>query len=621
MDKTLTYLNYKAYKLRRESIIATTAAGSGHPTSCLSAADIVAVLFFDTMHYNVENPHDPHNDRFILSKGHAAPLLYAAWREMGVLTDEDLLTLRKIDSVLEGHPTPRFAYIDVATGSLGMGVSIAAGIALHAQKTNNNHYTYVLMGDSEVSEGSVWEAMQLASYYKLDHLIGFIDINRLGQSTETMEDYDLENYRAKCEAFGWRTFTVDGHSVEEIRTALHHARASSGKPTMILAKTIKGYGIASVEGQQGYHGKAFSSEELKSVLAELDERFSEESQAHFPEPPKLHVDIHFHSPEPIECKIPKSMYSLGEKVATRKAYGSTVTQVGAELNNIMCLDAEVKNSTFAEIFEHSFPERFVQCFIAEQTMIGLAMGLASQGIIPFVSTFGAFFTRAHDQIRMAAISRLALRLVGSHAGVSIGEDGPSQMALEDIALMRSLPNSIVLYPSDAVSTTKLVAQMAQYVDGISYLRTTRAATPIIYKNTENFVIGGCKILKYSDDDSVCIVAAGITLHEALKAYDILAQEKIFVTVIDCYSIKPLDTNTIRTIALHAKGKLITVEDHYREGGLGEALCYELRNDAIHIEVLAVTKLPHSGRPEELLNYEGINAQMIVEVVRKLHSRR
>lgn len=617
MNVSTAYLRYIAYRLRLESIVSTTEAGSGHPTSCLSAADIMAVLFFDVMNYDAHNPENPNNDRFILSKGHAAPVLYAAWREKGVLTDAELLTLRKFDSVLEGHPTPRFAYVEAATGSLGMGLSIGIGIALTARLNGSDHYTYVLMGDSEVAEGSVWEAMELASYYKLNRLIGIIDINSLGQSTHTMDGYDLEKYKAKCEAFGFRTFIVDGHTIDDLVEVFKQVRTPSDKPSMILAKTVKGYGIASVEGKEGYHGKAFSKKELPGVLDELKKRFPIEAAEKFDE---LIADrASQKSAKSVPLSHVQTSYKLSEEVATRKAYGAAVTMVGTHLKDIVCLDGEVKNSTFAEIFEKSFPDRFFQCFIAEQTMVGMGIGFACQDKIPFISTFGAFFSRAHDQIRMAAISQVALRLVGSHAGVSIGEDGPSQMALEDIGLMRALPSSVVFYPSDAVSAAKLVACMASYTQGISYLRTTRAATPVIYKNTEEFVIGGCKVLRQSAHDSVCIVAAGITLHQALAAYEKLSQENIFVTVIDCYSIKPLDVSTIRACARAAGKRLITVEDHYIEGGLGESVAYELRNDGITMEALAVTKLPRSGSPEELLAFEQIDAAAIVNTVRRLCS--
>lgn len=619
MNPVRTLLEYKAYKLRLYSILSTSAAGSGHPTSCLSAADIVASLFFNAMNFDVMQPTSPFNDRFVLSKGHAAPLLYAAWHEMGVLSEDELLTLRKFDSVLEGHPTTRFPYIKVATGSLGIGLSVGVGMALSSQRDGYSSCTYVLMGDMEVSEGSVWEAAQLASYYKLDHLIGIIDINRLGQSAATMEGYDLGNYRAKCEAFGWRVLEVNGHDVMELVEALDKAKSLSGKPTMILAQTIKGYGIASIEGKENHHGKAFSQQELPGVLLELRDRFSQVADMSIPVPSYSALPLPTMVYSRNDFPFLKTPYKQGEKIATRKAYGQALTALGALVEDIVCLDAEVKNSTYADIFEKQFPHRFVQCFIAEQTMVGMGTGFAALGKIPFISTFGAFFARAHDQIRMAGISRLALRLVGSHAGVSIGEDGPSQMALEDIAVMRSIPGSVVLYPSDAVSTYKLVAAMVSYTQGISYLRTTRAATPVIYSDDEEFIIGGCKILKQSQHDCACVIAAGITLFEALKAYEELAQQNIFISVIDCYSIKPLDEATLKAAAHAANRHVITVEDHYAQGGLGEAVCYALRNQNSILETLAVRKLPRSGTPEELLRYEGIDAQSIVQTVHKFRS--
>jgi transketolase len=568
------------------------------------------------MHFDVENPLSPLNDHFILSKGHAAPLLYAAWHERGVLTEEELLTLRSFNSVLEGHPTPRFPYIPTATGSLGIGLSIGAGIALNGQHEGYASYTYVLMGDSEVSEGSVWEAAQIASFYKLDHLIGIIDINRLGQSTQTMEGYNLEDYRAKCEAFGWHALTVDGHDVMKLVEVFHQAKAMRGKPTMILAKTVKGYGIGSIEGKENYHGKAFSKEELPGVLHELHDRFINVADMHLPEP--RYISLPLPEPQPIEpFQLPPAPYNLDERVPTRKAYGQALAACGEYTRRIIALDAEVKNSTYAEIFEKKFPERFVQCFIAEQTMIGMAVGLATQGKMPFASTFGAFITRAHDQIRMAAIGRTCMCVVGSHAGVSIGQDGPSQMALEDIALMRSIPDSIILYPCDAVSTYKLVALMAQHSKGICYLRTTRGATPVIYKADKEFKIGGCSILEQSARDSVCVIAAGITVFEALKAYEQLAKKNIFITVIDCYSIKPLDLEIIQAAVLAAGNRVITVEDHYPQGGLGEAICSALCNQEIKLIRLAVYKLPRSGKPEELMRYEEIDAQAIIQAVERL----
>ncbi len=616
MSTLISDLEYRAYRLRLHALKATTKAGSGHITSALSAADIIAVLFFHVMKFDLTKPDDPSSDRFILSKGHAVPIVYAAYRELGVVSEEELYTYRQFDSVLEGHPTPRFEYIDVATGSLGMGLSIGAGMALEAVRTDYDEpYTYVLMGDSEVAEGSIWEAAQIASYYKLNRLIGIIDVNRLGQSTPTMAQYDFKDYEAKWSAFGWHVITVNGHSIVELLDAFSKAHHVKHKPVMIVAKTVKGYGIASIEGQEGYHGKAFKTEELDNRIAELRQRFSKAASIKKEEPPTQK------RPQKKERKAPtlkpvQLPFGSGESIATRKAFGIALVEYGKQVENLFSLDGEVKNSTFAELFEAAFPERFVQCFIAEQNMISMGVGFVARGAIPFCSTFGAFFARAFDQVRMAAIGRAPLRLVGSHAGVSIGEDGPSQMALEDIALMRTLPSSVVLYPCDAVSTFKLVGAMIEYVDGISYLRTTRGATPVIYDAREEFPIGGCKVIRQSTHDVAVVVAAGITVYEALKAHEELQKDDISIAVIDCYSIKPLDSKTIRALATKSKGYVVTVEDHYIAGGLGEAVGFSLRNDDLHISSLAVDKLPRSGTSAELLAFEGIDADAIVAAVKR-----
>ena len=620
VNKRIKFIEHKAYLLRRWSIIAPARAGSGHTTSCLSAADIVAVLFFYIMHYDPYNYHNPNNDRFILSKGHAAPLLYAAWRELGLLTDDEMLSYRKIDSNLEGHPTHRFKYAETATGSLGIGLSVGVGQALCAKLDKRNYHTYVLMGDSESSEGSVWEAVQLAAHYNLDNLIGFIDVNNLGQSTETMNDYNIQRYVDIFTAFGWQVFDVDGHNVAALMAVIDKARAVTGKPVMIIAKTVKGYGIDLAAGLQGFHGKAFTGEQEKIALDQLKNNFlnaAQDSAADSDWKP-LHPDkspLAYGGVQAI-IEIPNAVYAIGQQVATRKAYGVALALLGDTCDAIVCLDAEVKNSTYAEIFENLHPERFFQCFVAEQNMVGMGVGFECRGRIPFVSTFSSFFSRAYDQIRMAAIGNHALRLVGSHCGVSIGEDGPSQMGLEDIALMRCLPQSIVLYPCDAVSTHKLVEQMARYSDGLSYLRTTRMTTPVLYNNDEEFPVGGCKILKQSDYDVACIVAAGVTVHEALKAYQILSEQNVFVSVIDLYSIKPLDASGVICVARASGNKIITVEDHYPEGGIGEAVMSALRNENITIQSLAVGRLPRSGRPEELLAFEGIDAAAIVRTVQR-----
>lgn len=653
------WLNYQAYNIRKWSIIQTSQAGSGHVTSCLSAADIVAVLFFYSMHFNVRNFNDPDNDRFILSKGHAAPALYAAWKGLGLLTEHDLLGYRNINSTLEGHPTYRFAYAEAATGSLGMGLSIGVGEALCAKLDKRSYVTYVLMGDSETAEGSVWEATFLAAYYGLDNLIGIIDCNRLGQTTQTMFGCHAKRYQDIYTACGFKTFIVDGHDMHELMSVFDAARAEvkSGKPVMIIAKTYKGYGVESVEDKEGFHGKVFKKEIVDTVLAQLKARFFD-AASYIPErdnvwQPKAPVP-----PDSIEKdgnntqdftpsedsfqgydnvkrennyglgadyviglaeKMAEIVYEKDSMIATRKAYGMTLASLGDIVRTIVCLDAEVKNSTYAELFEKKHPERFFQCFIAEQNMVGMGIGFARRGKIPFISTFGCFFTRAHDQIRMAVLSNVALRLVGSHVGVSIGQDGPSQMALEDIGMMRALPGSIVLYPCDAVSTHKLVEQMAFYEKGISYMRTTRGETPVLYDNNEEFPIGGCKVIRQSEADRVCIVAAGITVFSALKAYDILRVRDVplYVSIIDLYSIKPIDTVTLIAIARKSGNKIITVEDHYIQRGIGETVAADLCNTDITVTSLAVTELPRSGMPEDLLAWAQIDTKAIVARVLSL----
>jgi transketolase len=610
-------LQEKAYTLRRWSLITTTEAQSGHPTSCLSAADIAAVLWFHTMKLNPDNVHDLSNDYFILSKGHAAPLLYAVWHELGFVSSQELMTLRHFDSVLEGHPTPRFPCVDVATGSLGIGLSIGFGVALNKRINHANSYTYVLMGDSEVAEGSVWETAENAAHYKLNHLIAVVDMNRLGQSGETLDDHHVEQQQARWLAFGWNAIIVDGHSIPDlIRVFDAIKNTATDKPTAIIAKTYKGYGVSAFENKEGFHGKPLTKAELPAALAELKQRFapdyepSEQVKKHTCQIKKTYAP-QFTAPElPAEITQAAAM-------ATRKAFGIALREYGVVVDKLVVLDAEVKNSTYTELFEQKFPQRFVECFIAEQCMIGAATGFAATGAIPFAATFGAFLTRAHDQIRMAAISRAPVRLMGSHAGVSIGEDGPSQMALEDLGMMRALPDSIVLYPADAFATFKLVEQMIRYNTGVSYMRTTRAATPKLYDEHATFTIGGCTVLRQSNNDVACIVTAGITLFEALKAHETLTQENIFVSVIDCYSIKPLDITTIRTIGKQSQSRIITVEDHYPEGGLGEAVCSALINDNIHIEQCAVTRLPRSGKPEELMRFEAIDAQAIISRIRSM----
>lgn len=610
------FLEKIAYNIRVSSIIATSQAGSGHVTSCLSAADILAALFFYVMRYDPQNHENPNNDRFILSKGHAAPALYAVYKELGILTEKDLLTLRTFDSVLEGHPTPRFKYNEAATGSLGQGLSVGVGMAYAAKMDKRDYTTYVLLGDMELTEGSVWEACEIAAFYKLDNLIGIVDCNRLGQSAPTMYEHDLEKYVQKFEAFGWYTFTVDGHDSAKICKVLDEAKKIMVKPVMIIAKTIKGYGVDLAADKLGFHGKAFIGNERTLALQELHKNFEKIADAYSDYVWLPNIPVADLLPVIPPLSLPEPKYKKGEMLATRKVYGSALAFLGNKEKALVSLDAEVKNSTYAEIFEEKHKHNFVQCFIAEQNMVSMAVGMNARGKIPFVSTFACFFSRAYDQIRMAAIGRAPLRLVGSHAGVSIGQDGPSQMGLEDIALMRALPHSVVLYPSDAVSTYKLVEVMANYNAGISYLRTTRMETPVIYNNEDQFLIGGCAVVRQSQQkvDRVCVIAAGITLHEALKAYEILKQKNILISVIDLYSIKPLAADVLERVAKASDNNVITVEDHYLEGGLGEAVTCALKNTGIKIISLAVTKMPRSGKPEELLAYEEIDANTIVKAV-------
>lgn len=604
-----------AYKLRENCLKMTTQAGSGHPTSCLSAADIMATLFFYAMKFDLHHFDNPNNDRFILSKGHAAPLLYAVYKELGLLTEDELMKYRTIDSPLEGHPTYRFSYAQAATGSLGQGLSIAAGIAMMGKIDQRDFKTYCLMGDSEITEGSVWEAVEIAEFYKLNNLIAILDLNRLGQSTETVDGHHEQRYADKFKGFGWHAFCVDGHNVEQLMHVFDQVRERKDRPHIIIAKTIKGYGVDQAADKLGFHGKAFSKEELPSILQAMQHTFKikEISVNYQPNLPKNEKLASFH-----KYILEPHAYKIGEKIATRKAYGHALEKAGHTVDQLIVLDAEVKNSTFAEIFEKSFPQRFIQCFVAEQNMVGMAVGLQKQHKIPFASTFGVFFTRAFDQIRMAALSKAAVRLAGSHAGVSIGQDGPSQMALEDITMMRTIPESIILYPCDAPSTYACVQLMLNEHQKISYLRLTRTDTPVIYQH-ETFQIGGCHVIHQSDRDQACIVAAGITLHEALKAYEKLKKKNISVSIIDLYSIKPFDRETVLETVKKSNNTMIVVEDHYLEGGIGQMIASSFINESLTITLLAVKQLPRSGKPEELLAWAGIDAQAIEKAVYKFNN--
>jgi len=599
-----------ANQLRVHSIASTTAAGSGHPTSCLSAAELVAALFFYHMRYDPKNPQYHNNDRFILSKGHAAPLLYAAWAEAGFIPPAELLNLRKLTSDLEGHPTPRLPFVDVATGSLGQGLSAGVGMALCARLDNLDYRVYVLLGDGECAEGAVWEAAAMAGRLKLSNLIAIVDVNRLGQSEATAVGHNVEVYQKRFEAFGWRTEVIDGHDLEEILEVLD-AAGLGDQPLAIIAKTIKGAGVSFLADKDGWHGKPLSKEEAERAIAELQPKACSAEGITIPEPNRLPP------PENIApASYPPVSYKKGDMIATREAYGNALVRIGAVDRRICVFDADTKNSTFAIKFFQKYPERAFECYIAEQNMVGVAVGFAARGKVPFASSFACFLTRAYDFIRMAGISRANLKLCGSHAGVSIGEDGPSQMGLEDIAMMRAVPESVVLYPCDAVSTEKLVEQMALR-RGICYLRTSRPKTPVIYDNEEDFPIGGAKILRQSTNDKVTVVAAGVTVFEALKAADVLQKEGIGITVIDAYSVKPLARDAILAAARRTNNIVLTVEDHYIEGGLGDAVAGELCNEGVRVYKLGVTEIPHSGKPEELLAKYRIDTAAIVHLVKEL----
>ena len=606
----LSTLKNIATRLRIDSIRATTEAGSGHPTSCCSAAEIMAALFFAEMRYDRHDPDNADNDRFVLSKGHAAPVLYAAWAEAGIIDPDRLLTLRRLDSDLEGHPTPRLPWVDVATGSLGQGICSAVGIALNARRIRSEYRTYVLLGDAESAEGSVWEAAELAAFDALDSMCGITDVNALGQSGPTPWQHDMDALSRRWRAFGWHTVVVDGHDLPELLEALAEAKGTRGRPTMILARTIKGKGIPSVEGKPGWHGKVLTREEADKAVAALEASLVPEEEAlpAVPQPPRVS------RPSPRRATVGPPPYAIGDNVATREAFGAALARLGEADDRIVALDADVKNSTFTETFEHRHPGRFYQNFIAEQAMMGAAMGLAARGAIPFPATFGAFLTRAYDFIRMAAISGVGVKMVGSHVGVSIGEDGPSQMALEDLAMMRAQPNITVLYPCDAVSTERLLGLMA-YHPGPAYLRTSRPKTPVIYGPGDTFEIGGLKILRQSAGDAATVIAAGVTLFEALKAHETLRNEGLSIRVVDLYSVQPVDAAALARCAYETGGRLITVEDHYAAGGIGDAVAAAVAPAGFTVQRLAVRVIPRSGRPEELLDHFGISARHIVEAVR------
>src|SRR3989344_1603290 len=595
--------------LRRDVAIMTTNAGSGHLTSCFSCAEIISCLFFNEMAWDTKDSKNPNNDEFILSKGHAAPILYSALYRSGAI-NHNLNNLRKLNSPLEGHPMPKsFSQIKVATGSLGQGLSVGIGMALASKLQGRKFRTFVLMGDSETSEGSIWEAFQLASHYKLNNLCAIIDANRLGQRGQTMLGHDVKTYKKRIQSFGWNTLVVDGHNINQLIKALLKSKKSQ-KPTCIIAKTFKGKGVSLLENKENWHGRVMDNRHLHQALDELPHVSMPKIK--IKKPIKMNeIKIKYLSSKPLN-------YSFGKEIATREAYGETLANLAILDNKIIAIDAEVSNSTRSEEVKKRTPRQCIETFIAEQNLIGIALGLSVKGFKPFASTFATFLTRAHDQIRMASLSSTNFTICGSHAGVSIGEDGASQMGLEDISMFRSLPNSTIFYPSDAVSTKELT-KLASKNKGITYIRTTRPKTQVIYANNEKFPIGDFKILKESKKDKGVIIGAGITLHESLEAHKNLMKKNFNVAVVDLYCIKPFNSKKLIDFIKKHGNKIVISEDHYQEGGIGEMLAEELENTNIKIKHLYVSEIPHSGTKEELLKKYKIDSNAIVQAVNDLKS--
>jgi transketolase len=611
---TVDAIKEKARRLSILSMMATTAAGSGHPTSCMSAAELMAGTFFYAMKFDAKDPNSNNSDRFVLSKGHAAPVLYAALAEAGVFPVSRVMTLRQFSSELEGHPTPRIHGVDAATGSLGQGLSVGAGLAIGARLDKSPTRVYVLMGDGEMAEGQVWEAASFAGHYQLDSLTVLADVNALGQSEPTMYQHDMEVYRRKFESEGWAAEVIDGHDVPAILAALDRAKATKGRPQAIIARTIKGHGFSEVAGKLHWHGKPFSKDELAAAIKEIGGA----PVVVPPDPGKSYARTSL--PQPPDFPAPAAPdYADGKPVATREAYGFALKRLGAVNPHIVAISGDVKNSTFSEIFGDAFPEHFYQGYIAEQNLVSAGVGLAARGKVPFLDTFACFLARAYDQVRMAAISRSNINLCGSHCGVSIGEDGPSQMALEDLAIFRAVHGSAVFYPSDAMSTERLVEIMARR-SGINYLRTSRPKTPILYSKDEKFPVPGFKVVRQSAQDRVTVIGAGITLHEALKAADELKSQGTAIRVIDLYCVKPIDGKAIAEQVQATGGRLVTVEDHWPEGGVGEAVLSALAQAGVapsKSRLLAVRDMPHSGKPDELVDAFGISARHIAGAVREI----
>jgi transketolase len=610
---TIAAVTEHARLLAIYSMMSTTAAGSGHPTSCMSAAELVAGIYFYAMKFDPKNANSNDDDRFVLSKGHAAPLLYSALAEAGVFPVSRVMTLRQFSSELEGHPTPRIHGVDAATGSLGQGLSVGAGLAIGARMDKSPTRVYVLTGDGELAEGEIWEAAAFAAHYKLDNLTVITDINALGQSDYTMYKHDMEVYRRKFESEGFATEVIDGHDVAAVLAALDRAKATKGRPQAIIARTVKGHGFSLVAGKEGWHGKPFSKEQLAEAIKERGG-----APVVPPDPGKSYARTTLPTPPDFPAP-PAPEYAADAQVATREAYGFALKRLGKVNPHIVAMSGDVMNSTFSEMFDKAYPDHFFQGYIAEQNLVSTGVGLAARGKVPFLDTFACFLSRAYDNVRMAAVSRANINLCGSHCGVSIGEDGPSQMALEDIAMFRAISGSEVFYPSDAVSTERLTEHMAKRA-GINYLRTSRPKMPILYSKDEKFAVPGFKVLRQSAQDKATVIGAGVTLHEALKAFEQLKSQGIAIRVIDLYCVKPLDGKAIAEQIKATAGCLVTVEDHWPEGGLGEGVLAALAQAGVSpakFKLLAVTGMPHSGKPEELVDAFGISARHIIEAVRAM----
>lgn len=613
-SKTIQELKDIAHKLRIHSITSTQASKSGHPTSCASIAEIMSVLFFNTMRYKISAPRDASSDRFILSKGHAAPILYAAWAEAGLFPTSDLMNLRKIDSDLEGHPTPRLNFIDVGTGSLGQGVAVACGMAYIGKVIDKADYrTYVLVGDGESAEGSIWESLHFAGHYKLDNLCVIFDVNRLGQSEATSLQHQMEVYRKRLDAFGFNAIVVDGHDVDELCKAFFEASVTKDRPTAIVAKTYKGKHFPNIEDLENWHGKPLG-ENANEVIQHLQSLIRNAGPVQIAPPSPQKESAKKVNISNVQLATPPA-YKLGESVATRLAYGTALAKIAMNNDRVIALDGDTKNSTYSDKLKKAFPERFIECFIAEQNLVGVAIGAACRDrTVAFVSTFATFFTRAFDQIRMGAISQTNVNFVGSHCGVSIGEDGPSQMGLEDIAMFRTIPGSTVFYPSDAVSTERAV-ELAANTKGVCFIRTSRPNTAVLYENNEPFQVGKAKVVKQSANDTVLLIGAGVTLYEALNAATELEKSGVHARVLDPFTIKPIDKEAIVQNAAQCGGRIVVVEDHYKQGGVGEAVMSAVADQRnVVVKHLGVEQVPRSGPPTVLIDMFGISARCIVAAV-------